>query len=280
MLLLLRTLSWLPLNILYLLSDLLYVLVYKVIRYRKKVVRSNLSMAFPERSSEELLVIEKEFYVNFCDFIVESIKGLSINPDNISGRVTFINLDEIRQVFTQHGSVLMLAGHQFNWEWMQLSASLQFPVTIDYIYQPLKNKASDNLMLYLRGRFGAKPVKRREAARQILKNRNEAKGIALVADQLPTRRDKLIWLTFFNKKTAFFESIEPLSRLANIPVAYFNIEKISRGRYMVKMTILSMAPNEEKPGMLLRKYASLLEENIRKQPHNWLWTHKRWKVRD
>ena len=274
-----KILSLLPLSILYKVADAIYVLVYYISGYRKKVVRSNLTKAFPGMSEVKRHEVEKKFYSNFCDFLVESVKAFSISAEEIQRRVTFTNIDEFENLTTEKGSVIMLASHQFNWEWMQLSASLQFPVHLDYIYHPLHNKQFDNLMLKLRGRFGAGPIKRREAARQIIRRNKKNIGFALVADQLPSGRDRKSWVKFLNNETAFFASIEQLARLINQPVAYFNIRKLKRGNYEVEMTLLSSEPRKEAEGVITEKYAQAIEENIKRQPENWLWSHKRWKLK-
>lgn len=273
-----KIISSLPLKVLYTIADVLFFIIYKVLSYRKKVVRNNLAKAFPAASEKEWRDIERKFYRNFCDFIAESLKGLQMAPEELRKRVVFKNLKDFEDLVKHKGSVLMLAGHQFNWEWMQLSASLQFPVPLDYIYHPLHNKSFDDLMLRLRGRFGASPIKRREAARQIIRRKADTRGFCIVADQLPAGRDKKKWVRFLNSETAFFYSIEQLAKITDLPVAYFNIRKIQRGRYEVKMYILSMEPRAEDEGVIIKKYADVLEENIKQQPENWLWSHKRWKL--
>jgi KDO2-lipid IV(A) lauroyltransferase len=278
MLFIIKIISSLPLKVLYKIADALFFIMYKAFGYRKKVVRNNLKKAFPAASETEWRNIEREFYRNFCDFIAESLKGLKIAPEELRERVVFTNLKEFEKLTKHKGSVLMLAGHQFNWEWMQLSASLQFPIPLDYIYHPLHNKSFDNLMLELRGRFGAGPIKRREAARQIIRRNAEARGFCIVADQLPAGRDKKRWVSFLNSETAFFYSIEQLAKITNLPVAYFNIRKIQRGKYEVQMHIISTEPRAEDEGVIIKKYAKALEENIKQQPENWLWSHKRWKL--
>lgn len=277
MLFIIKILSSLPLNILYRMADLLYFIVYKLLGYRKKVVRDNIKRAFPKASEEKILEIQRKFYQNLSDFIAESLKGLTITPADLKGRVVFKNIEAFEDLAENYGSVLMFAGHQFNWEWMQLSASLQFPLPLDYIYHPLHNKSFDDLMLTLRGRFGASPIKRREASRQIIRRNAKGRGFAIVADQLPAGRDKKLWVSFLNNQTAFFYSIEQLARLINQPVAYFNIRKVQRGKYEVEMHLLSIEPRAEKEGIIIKKYAKALEENINQQPENWLWSHKRWK---
>lgn len=279
MYILVKLISYIPLRLLYSLSDFLFFLIYRVIKYRRGVVASNLFKAFPEKSAEERKAIEYRFYINFCDFIVETIKGVTISKEQVMKRVSFTNLDELKKIIARNKSVLFVTSHQFNWELMQLSAALQFPIGIDYIYHPLHNKGSDKLMLKLRGRFGAEPVKRREVGRQVIRRRNEARGYALLADQLPGGKDKKVELEFLGINTLFFEGIEQLAHLVNGPVVYSHIIKVKRGYYEVKMVELIKDPKAEPKDATVKAYVQAIEDNIKEQPEGWLWSHNRWKKR-
>lgn len=277
MYLLIKLFSRIPFPILYVISDFLYLIIYRIGSYRKKVVRSNLKRAFPGKTDEERVLIERGFYRNFCDFMVETIKAVSIDKKSLEERVVFTNLNEVNATINEGRSVLFLATHQFNWELMMLSASLQFPIDIYYIYHPLHHKGSDNLMLKLRGRFGANPVKRREFGRHVIKHRSLKRGYALVADQLPPIQDKKVWVNFLNLETAFFQAIDQTARLVNGPVMFFNIIKEKRGYYKVSMEKITSNPEADPEGYIIKKYAEGLQENINAQPEGWLWSHKRWK---
>ncbi|MGK7392590.1 MAG: lysophospholipid acyltransferase family protein [Candidatus Cyclobacteriaceae bacterium M2_1C_046] len=272
-----KLLSFLPLRLLYGFSDFLFILIYKGFSYRLNIVRANLQKALPERSAQERKEIERRFYRNFCDFIVETIKGVSLKKEQVTERVVFTNLDDIKRYLSQGRPVLMLASHQFNWEWMQLSAAVQFPIGIDYIYHPLHNKSSDQLMLKMRGRFGAEPVKRSAVGRQVIRRRNESRAYALVADQLPRNRDKKVWVDFLNIETAFFQGIAQIAHLIDGPVAYFHLVKKHRGYYEATMIKLFDDPKKESEEDIVQSYAHAVEANIKEQPEGWLWSHKRWK---
>lgn len=241
------------------------------------MVRDNLKKAFDHHSKTQLKETERIFYRNFCDFIVETIKGVSIDKNKVKKRVVFTNLNEVEDMVKESKSVLFLAAHQFNWELMLLSAVLQFPISIDYVYHPLHHKGSDELMLKMRSRFGAEPVKRGEVGRLVIRRRNQSRCYALVADQLPRSKDKKLFVDFFNIKTGFFQGIEQIAHLINGPVAYFHIIKVKRGYYEVKMVTLTHDPKNEPEGAIVKAYARALEENIKEQPAGWLWSHKRWK---
>lgn len=272
-----KLISFLPLRVLYSFSDFLYILIYKLFGYRQKVVQANLQKALPDKTASERKEIEGNFYRNFCDFIVETIKGVSLKKEKVKERVVFTNLGDITKLLTKGTSVLMLASHQFNWEWVQLSAALQFPIGMDYIYHPLHNKGADKLMLKLRGRFGAEAVKRSEVGRQVIRRRSESRAYALVADQLPRAKDKKVWVDFLNIETSFFQGIAQIAHLINGPVAYFHIVKKRRGYYEVTMVKLFDVPKEESEETIIQAYANAMEANISEQPEGWLWSHKRWK---
>lgn len=80
--------SLLPYRILYGISDLLYIVLSKIVKYRRDIIRKNLRNSFPEKSETELLEIEKDFYHQFADNIVETVKLLTVSDKEADRRVT------------------------------------------------------------------------------------------------------------------------------------------------------------------------------------------------
>mgnify|MGYP000215179938 FL=1 len=110
--------SILPFRLLYLFSDFIYLLLYYVIGYRKKVVKSNLKLVFPNKSNQEITTISKKFYHHFCDLIFESIKSLTISEKEMKRRFTFTNVEEIQKHENNNRSVVLLCAHYANFEWI------------------------------------------------------------------------------------------------------------------------------------------------------------------
>ena len=72
-------LSKLPFKVIYGISDILYFFVFRIFKYRIKVVRANIQIAFEHKSTSEQEAIIKNFYKHFCDVLVEMIKAFSMN---------------------------------------------------------------------------------------------------------------------------------------------------------------------------------------------------------
>lgn len=267
--------SRLPLSWLYLLSDSLYFFGYYVVGYRKRVVRSNLELSFPEKSIKDIRQIERKFYRNLSDFVVETLKAFTISPDELSRRVKFILPNDNDFAKTP---VIGLASHQFNWEWLVLSGCIQLNMEIDMVYQPLKSKSFDNIILRLRTRFGGYAVKRSEVAREAIKRNNITRIIALVADQFPGRKnDKRYWTNFLGQETAFYQGIQQLAVLTQYPVYHFGIRKLKRGYYECSIRKVSDPPYSKNDVSIVESYIQQTEKMIHAEPEGWLWSHKRWK---
>jgi Kdo2-lipid IVA lauroyltransferase/acyltransferase len=231
---LLKLLASIPLSTLYGLSDFFFFLSYRVLRYRRGLVRKNLVNSFPEKSRDEIKAIEKEFYHNLCDYAVETLKLLSIDQSDLAKRVVFKNVQVIEKYKSENQSILLLASHQFNWEWLLASGNFNLPVAVDFVYQPVENKLINRFLLSCRTRFGAYAIKRNELAREIIKRKNLLRGIAIVADQYPgQKRDKKHLTVFLNQQTAFFYGTNQLATLTQYPILYADIQKIKRGYYEV-----------------------------------------------
>ena len=277
---LIRLLSRLPLPALYLISDFLFLMSFHVARYRRRLVERNLRNAFPEKDEKSLKRIEREFYKNLCDYAVETLKLVTMSKEELSRRMVFKDPAFLERFRDSNQSILFLASHQFNWEWLLASASINFPMAIDFVYQPVNSKFFNNLILESRSRFGAHAIKRDEVARELIKRRHILRGIASVADQYPGYgRDKKYLTNFLNQETAFFLGTNQLAHLTQYPAVYYRIKKIKRGYYEASPGMVASPPYPKESEVVIQNYIRVVEEVIREYPSGWLWSHNRWKKR-
>lgn len=275
----------LPFRALYILSDSLYFLVYKVIRYRLKVVRINLKNSFPEKTDKELHVIEKEFYHHFCDYFVETLKLLHISDEEMQKRMVFENMDIVKDLMKDGNSALMFLGHYGNWEWVP-SITMSFRNKEDQnkllgqIYRPLKNKAADDLFLKIRSRFGSFGIAKNETLRVIVKLRKAKQQILIgfMADQTPSFHNIHYWSTFMNQESAIFTGVERIAKQTGFAVVYLDMEKVKRGHYKGTVKLISDKPQDAPEFYITETYIREMERTILRNPAYWLWTHKRWKM--
>lgn len=272
--------SWLPLRIQYFFSDFYYLLLYYVVRYRRKVVRTNLVKSFSEKSETEIIRIEKKFYRHLCDFFVEMYRMWHMSEEEIRRRCVFTNPEVIQQYFAQGKSVIGVLGHYGNWEWMA-SFSLWMPSDIDFytLYKPLHDPVADRVMLKIRSRFMAKPVPRQDILRKIVENKREGRLFlaGFIGDQTPNWANLNFWMEFLHQDTPVLVGTEKIARKFDLPVISLRMRKIRRGYYEVDFVDLCADPKKLEPGELTRMHTRMLEEFIRETPELWLWSHKRWK---
>jgi len=275
----LKLLSRIPLSVLYLFSDFLFFVSYRLVGYRRKLVKKNLRNSFPEKTDTEIKYIEKQFYKNLCDYAVETLKLLTISEAELKNRMQFTNLEVARHFLDQNKSVIMLASHQFNWEWLLAVGSLNHAV--DFVYQEQSSTLFNNFSLAGRTRFGAFPVKRHLVARESITRKHITRGIAIVADQFPGKgRDKKYWTAFLNQQTAFYQAISQLTVMLQYPVLYLAIRKKKQGYYEAEYIVIAEPPYEKDSDQLVDYYVSATEKIIQENPAGWLWSHNRWKKRD
>lgn len=272
----------LPFRVLYLLSDLLYLIVYKLIGYRLKVVRINLKNSFPDKSTEELKAIEKEFYHHFCDYFVETIKLLHISDKEAEKRIIFKNTDIVKDLMKDGNSCLMFLGHYGNWEWVpSITRHFKDGERLGQIYKALKNKAVDDLFLKIRSRFGSFGIEKNQTAREMVRLRraNERVLIGFMADQIPSARNIHYWTDFLNQDTGVFTGVERIAKQSGFTVTYLDVVKVKRGHYECEVKLISDNPKEEEEFAITERYVREMEKTILRNPAYWLWTHKRWKYR-
>lgn len=273
----LRWISYLPLPALYRLSDFFFILVYYVFRYRYQVVRSNLLNSFPEKSDAEINLLVKQFYSNLCDYVVETIKTITISGDELKSRVQLKDAEVIVQYLSNGNSVIALSSHQFNWEWIPLSISQYMSYSLNPIYKKLSSAYFDKLMLKIRSRFGCEPVEMQRTLSKILRRRDIPSVYGLIADQTPLPDADIYWSEFLSQQAAFFTGTERIAYLTKYPVVFIGIRRIKRGYYELSFESIAEPPYFKHDHIILDRYIEKMEQQIRQSPSGWLWSHRRWK---
>ena len=279
---LIYSLSLLPLRVLYVLSDMAYLLVYHVIRYRRKLVRKSLADSFPEKDAAERLHIEHGFYHWFCDYLCEEVKAFSISREELRRRLVYTNPELLEHyLLGQHKSVVLYLGHYCNWDWVSgISVHMSEGFKASQVYHVLENPVADKLMLYPRSRMGNENVPMQDVLRYLVKKRNagQTTGIGMIADQAPFWNNIGHWLTFLNHpQTPVLTGAEKLARRFDMACLYLDMRCLRRGYYEAEFKLITDRPGDEPEHSITEEYYRLLEASIRRQPHLWLWTHKRWK---
>lgn len=273
---LLFLLSLLPLRILYLLSDLISFLLFRVFGYRRKVIEGNLAIAFPEKSIAERKRIAWKFHRNFTDSFMETIKCLSVSRSFYDRhcKTDFSIFDELAM---QDKSCQMHACHQFNWEWINLHWSIHMKQPLAVVYMPISSRPLDRLFYKLRTKYGSVLLSATDIKRAFIAWARKTHCLALVADQKPASPGSSYWLNFFGKPTAFVTGPEKNAILKKCPVVFGRAFKTGRGKYDTSLTLVCKDASVLKPGELTLMYRDYIEDAIRKQPEMYLWSHKRFK---
>jgi KDO2-lipid IV(A) lauroyltransferase len=275
-------LALLPFRALYVLSDMLCVVVYRVVKYRRKVVRKNLKNAFPEKTEKSLLAIEKKFYHQLCDCFVETIKTLRLTGEEARRRMKFENPEVINRLTADGRSCIMSLGHYGNWEWVPLVVVYFSPgVEQGFIYKQLHSAAFNRLFLKMRTRFRSMPIEMLSAFRQMIRFQNEGRTLVtgFLSDQRPSPRQEHYWTTFLNQPTPVQTGMEKIARRLGTSVVYLDIQKVKRGYYTGKIFVISPDASETPEFVITERYIRKLEETVLREPACYLWSHNRWKFR-
>lgn len=273
---LLYLISILPFWGLYRLSDFLFVVLYHLIGYRKKVVMMNLRNSFPEKSEAELKGIQRRFYRYFCDLVLETLKSLTVSPKTLSKRITFKDLTVFKKYHAQNQSIIIVMGHWGNWELGGARFAIEPLHKLYVIYHPLHNKYFDRLVYFMRTRLGNGLYAMKDTLRGIVRDKNELTATAFIADQTPSRKGAH-WMQFLNQDTPVFTGTGKIANKMNYPVVYVGIKRTKRGHYEIALEELVPNPSEVDPIEILERFNRRLEQDIQEMPEIWLWTHRRWK---
>ncbi len=266
----------LPLGLLYLFSDFLYLIIYRVVGYRKAVVRENLRQSFPAQTQSDLLRIEKKFYRYFCDLVLETLKTLVISPRRLDRMVQFENTELLERYHMEGQSIALVLGHQGNWELVGAAYSQLGFHPLYVIYHPLSNPHYDRLLRHMRTRLGNGLYSVKTVLRDMVSRRDTVTATAFIADQTP-QPDRAHWMEFLSQDTPVFRGTAILSRRLKLPLIYVSVTRSERGKYLVKLEELASEPSRLEEDELTELHTRRLEVDIRAHPELWLWTHRRWK---
>ena len=271
--------SLLPLRVFYVISDMLFWILYIIIGYRRKVVWQNLKTSFPEKSEERLRKIERGFYHFFCDYLVESVKLMTISKKNLKKRLVFKGTEVVNEIVESGQSCAVYLGHYCNWEWI---TSLPLWVTPEaqcgQIYHPIENNDFDWLFLRLRQRFGAVCIPMQDTLRKIIEFRKDRQPVVIgyISDQKPHWVNIHHWVDFLHHDTPVLTGTERIARRMNHAVFYLDVRRIRRGYYEAEFKLITREPQTMKEFELTDIYYQHLEQSILQAPEFWLWSHKRW----
>ena len=268
--------SLLPLRVIYVFTDCLYILLTSVLPYRKKVIKQNLKNSFPNKSEKEIQQLSKRFYRHLTDLLAESVKGLSISKKDLKKRFKVQNSDLLDELYANNQSVLLVSGHYNNWEWLILSQALLFNHKAVGVGMPLSNGFWDKKLNQRRGRFGMDIINSNNV-REYFENKKEPTATLLLTDQSPGDSTKSFWMEFLNQKTPVLFGAEMFAHQYNEAVVFFHLEKIKRGRYVMHLKKITDQPKSMSWGEITIKHTKMLEKVINERPEYWLWSHKRWK---
>jgi KDO2-lipid IV(A) lauroyltransferase len=272
-----KLLSRTPLWALYALAGAVYLLAYYVFRHRRNVIVAQLEKVFPDRSEAERRAIHRQFLKNYCQVMVEILKGASISQRALVARTPIADLAPVRKYLDAGQSVLLLTSHMGNWEWLLQAVTLQVGFPVDAAYKPIRYARGERLMLALRTRFGARLVPAKEVLPDLLRRRAIVHLLAMNADQTPGPAERHHWTRFLGQDTAFYLGAEQIARATRLPIFYVAMRRERRGFYAVELRELWDGRERTEPGELTDRYARVCESDVLARPADWLWTYRRWR---
>lgn len=274
--------SKLPYRALYVISDIANLVLYHIVRYRRDIVRRNITSAFPEKSLEDCISIERGFYKWFCDYFVETVKLMSVSRQELLSRIEFRGIDKIEECFDRGQTCAGILGHYGNWELLSATGLVikKHPeAVIGLIYHPLRSQLFDRLFINMRQNMGGVCVPKKDILRYLVsfRSQNLMNLFGYIADQAPRYRNIHLWLPFLNHDTPVFTGAERIMRKMNNAVFYIDVERPERGKYIYTFKLMTDKPGEMPEFEITKKFFVMLEQTIRREPRFYLWSHNRWK---
>ncbi|MCL3781646.1 lipid A biosynthesis acyltransferase [Prolixibacteraceae bacterium JC049] len=273
-----KLMHFVPIQVHYFFSDILFFLMCHVMKYRKKVIVTNIRNSFPEKSDAEVKQIMRKFYAHFCDMVFETLYFAHISKKEILKRLEVRGVDQVNQLTDSGRNVVLVMAHYGNWEWMS-AAPADVNAPYYHFYKPLRSKAWDRFMLESRSRWGGLLTDKKDVYRSLMgmHRQNKVTVSGFVGDQTPKANEIQYWTNFMNQDTPVLLGAEKIAKKLDAPIFFIHMNRKKRGYYEVDTIPLIMEPKDEEPFAITEKHVRFLEEIIRRRPELWLWSHKRWK---
>lgn len=272
-----QVLSWLPFRWWYGLGRLLSALLEWPLRYRRRVIDRNLAIAFPQASKGQRTQWRRAFYRNFVHILVETVKSLSVSRRAIQRRMTLENRAVLENLHRQGKGLILVMGHQCNFEWVAMSMPLLVPQRCYAVYHPLKSKTFNRVVVHIRERFGLRLFPMKNTYPFMLENPDPAPLYIFMADQAPHKGRIRYRAPFFGVDTPVHLGVENLAQRCDLAVVFIDVFRSHPGHYRIVPRLLFDEVKDLPRYTVTDAHVQALENLIRQDPPNWLWSHNRWK---
>ncbi len=274
----LTLLSRTPLALLYVWSWLIFVGAFHVARWRREQVERDVDISFADRTPDERAAIVKASYRHAADMLVEMFWGFAASAEALKARVVFENPEIVQRYVDAARSVVLLAPHYGNWEWLFLAGGARFGIPIDTVYQPHRLPSVEKFLLEARTRFGGAAIPRADFVFEMMRRADTPHAYSLIADQTPRPDERKHWTKFLGRDTAFYVGADHIARFLDAAVLYVAMRRVARGRYSVRLEVLAEPPYANNRGEeIMERFARRAEAAVKESPAEFLWIQKRWK---
>lgn len=247
---------------------------YCIPKYRKRTL-SNLALASSlQLAEDEIRSLAKASLQNLMITCLEYAKFAW--EKDIHRAVTCVNPETADQLMKEHKPVIFFCGHQSNWEVLFLEGTKRMPGVA--IGRPIKNKNLYNWILSIRQKYGGTMIAPQNAIREGLRGLKRGAFLGIVSDQgMP---DSGYCCTFFGRRAWTSPIAAILSHRTGSPIMVATTRR-KEGKYFIHYSDPiwpnTDAPMDQEVDRLMRESLSRLEEKIKEEPSQWLWSHNRWK---
>jgi Kdo2-lipid IVA lauroyltransferase/acyltransferase len=252
-------------------------MVSLVDRFHRRIALENLARAFPSRSAGENVHVCREMFMHFGRLLLELIQFSALTQEQMLKRVDVEGQEHVDQAYRQGKGVLYFTGHFGYWEIQAIAFALHAePISV--VARPLDNPLLHAMLERIRTCTGNAVIYRQGGLRRVLRDLQNNRGVAMLIDQ--HLHSDAVSVEFFNRPAATTSALAALALRTGAPVIPVFAFPLPGGRYRLIYDRPVPAPESQGPDAIrefTQRCTDVLEMYVRRDPHLWLWMHRRWR---
>lgn len=256
-------------------------MAHRLLTFRRRLAHDNIKRAFGESLSDvQIALLTREVFANLGRTVIELSRYRRLGREGVAALADPDGLDVIRRALDQGRGAILSTAHFGNWELLAALIAVN-GIPIDAVAFTQHNPKVNELVIDLRRFIGINILEVPANPRQVFRSLQANRLVLMAADQHASAETLI--MDFLGRPAAIARGPALFALRCNCPMIPMLLrrERYDRHVLLTGDTILPPGSGDEDADVqtMTTAYLRFLEDNIRRWPDQWMWTHNRWKLK-